>query len=317
MYFFFTDSIKFDMKSPSEMSGDVPPPSSRHFSFLFHRMTNRERKREREEEEMRGGGGGRGGRGREEGEGEGDRKECEGHEDRKGFHDSVCCPETPTPRCSSTDTGLLPPFLLSSLLLRLTPLAIEFCIENKWNGDEREEERDEEREEREETCQRREAEDAKDDGREKRDVMEKKKRHWAAWSLKETEGMWTQAFSHDASMRGSQVAIMSYFPGFFVALKKHGRNFEAIASSVKTKNRKQIRDYFYRSLKRIDSLLAAEGLSVCFDIFHCAIFTPSSPCANSLPFKIVFRYFCGQNARGELPSGAEVLLGHPQNEKSS
>nr|ABR18267.1 unknown [Picea sitchensis] len=55
-------------------------------------------------------------------------------------------------------------------------------------------------------------------------------RQWAAWTRQEEEN-------------------------FFIALRQVGKNFEKITSRVQSKNKNQVRHYYYRLIKRMNKLL--------------------------------------------------------------
>ncbi|XP_047316526.1 TSL-kinase interacting protein 1-like isoform X2 [Impatiens glandulifera] len=67
--------------------------------------------------------------------------------------------------------------------------------------------------------------------------VKKKTRQWAAWTRQEEER-------------------------FFTALRQFGKNFEKITCLVQTKNKDQVRHYYYRLVKRMNKLL---GPGVCLD----------------------------------------------------
>eukprot|EP00249_Psilotum_nudum_P015000 c25111_g1_i1 orf=225-2951(+) len=58
----------------------------------------------------------------------------------------------------------------------------------------------------------------------------KKTRHWEAWTHREEEN-------------------------FFIALRQFGKNFEKIRSRIQSKNKDQVRHYYYRLIKRMNKLL--------------------------------------------------------------
>ncbi|XP_047335012.1 TSL-kinase interacting protein 1-like [Impatiens glandulifera] len=67
--------------------------------------------------------------------------------------------------------------------------------------------------------------------------VKKKTRQWAAWTRQEEER-------------------------YFTALRQVGKNFEKITSRVQTKNKDQVRHYYYRLVRRMNKLL---GPGVCLD----------------------------------------------------
>lgn len=52
---------------------------------------------------------------------------------------------------------------------------------------------------------------------------------------------------------------------FFAALRKNGKNFERIRNAVRTKNREQVRHYYYRLARKVHKLRAADATATRID----------------------------------------------------